>query len=348
MHQQTSVRFTNPQPWKGVILQKTLYRLCPLILVFFVLLLSFFPVTKVNATNFDYLDYIVTDSYSDGQNHLKIQIPISEFTLPLWELRYAEDGTFLQSETGVSFVWDEPGERALDLTFNAFNGSSEKGQDFVLIRDIPDESVLTLYYRIDDVYDYGYITMSVQWTLHYYDINYNYIGMQQSPKEYGDVTANAVDVTLEKPKNAVWMQAIINWNPLRGLSSTDYHFVAEAFEFDVTIDSLQREQQISGQTNKLLEKVNDSLNATVPGADDSINDSNDAQDRLEEAGDALSNVPKPPASDVNVSINNYLPSDSVAQSNNFFSYLWESELFMTMIILTFTMGTCSYILFGKR
>lgn len=311
------------------------------------MLLLFKPI-KANAKNLDYLDYVTQDNYVDGYNNLKIQIPISDFTQPVWDLRYYEDGNYLDTQYGDAFIWDEPGERSLDLTLNAFEGTRDAGQDYLLIRDIPNDSTLTLFYRIVDVYEYSYITMSVQWSIMYFDINYNYLGLQQTNREYGDIEANALDIEIQKPDGAVWMQCVINWAPLRGFDTTDFHLVAEFFEFDISIDAMLRDQQLTGQTNKLLEKVNDSLNTSVPGAQDSINNSNDAQDRLDAAGDALANVPKPPLNSVNSSISGYVSTESSQQTNSFLGALWESELFMTMIILLLTIGTCSYVLFGKR
>lgn len=300
---------------------------------------------KAYATDFDYQDYIITDSYLDGKNHLSIKIPIEKFSDPFWILQSFPDGDYVWNGTGstcklsiVMYPHD------YSLTFMPFNG----GDSFV-VTDIPDGSKVRFEFDMDN-YSGLVADMSVFWGINFYDQNYQPLTSIYTEPELGTFEVNYVEMDFNKPEGAVYCTFNLGFRGIHFYNNSNdvFNIVAKAFVFDIDIDAMQREQQISGQTNKLLEKVNDSLNTTVPGADDSINDSNDAQDRLEQAGDALANVPKPPVNDVNVSINSYLPSDSVTQSNNFFSYLWESELFMTMIILTFTMGTCSYILFGKR
>lgn len=311
------------------------------------MLLIFKPI-KANAKNIDYTDYIVADSYVDGVNNLKIRIPIDQFSRPYWLLyNYFTDGLITTYE-GDNFYWQNSNNlEAVDVVFNAFYTSSTG--DYLLITDIPDGSTLSLHYDIHEDFDMDYYTMYVQWRIQYFDVNYNSLGYQYTESLQADFSGNEVSVVLSKPEGAIWMRCQVEWSHVSWRDSDgEFDLYARAFEFDVSIDAMQREQQLTGQTNKLLEKVNESLNTTVPGASDSINNSNNAQDKLEAAGDALANVPKPPINNVNSSISGYVPTDSAQQTNSFLGALWESELFMTMIILLLTIGTCSYVLFGKR
>lgn len=312
------------------------------------LLLSFQPV-KVNAKNFDYTDYVTSDSYVDGKNELKIRIPIDEFSECIWKVYYHETDDLLDEIYGNHFTWEEPGTRSLKITFNAFSGTTDESTDNLLIADIPDGSTLRLHYEIYDAFDEAYYTMSVRWTLSYFDVNYNYISTQISETQYADIEANAVDVLIQKPDKAVWMRCQVEWFPVQMIGGIEYSFFAEAFEFDISIDAMQREQQISGQTNKLLNKVIDTLNTDSGGAaQNSANSMNNVTGKLDSLGDAISNVPKPPVSSVDTNLNSYVSVDASTQTNNFFAAFWQSELFMSMLLLLLTMGTVSYVLFGKR
>lgn len=314
------------------------------------LLLSLFPV-KAYATDFDYTDYIVSDSYQDGMNTLQIRIPIEEFNDPSWGIYQLQNGSykFVRRYYGRDLDTDMSkyvSDTSLPFMVDFFAFYDE---DYLDLTDIPNGSTLRLEFDITDYNSYGYPDFNSYWVINYYDANQIKIDTVFTEPVITDFEANSVETVIQKPAGAVYFTCSVVF---RGISLA-YNFDqidlrCHAFVFDLSIEAMQREQQISGKTNELLEAVNDSLNVTVPGAGDSINDSNDAQDRLEQAGDALQNVPKPPVSDIEISIDNYVDVNTTDSINGFLDVFWDSNFFLTMVLLVFTMGTCSYILFGKR
>lgn len=314
------------------------------------LLLSLFPI-KAYAADFDYTDYIVSDSYEDGMNTLQIRIPIDDFEKPSWITYQLRDGSyqFVRRFNGKALYADfsnyvDDTSLPYMIDFFAFYG-----MDYLELADIPSGTNIRLEFDIDDIGERSYPDFTSYWVLSFYNSEHQLINTEFTDAVTSTFEVNYTETVLNKPAGAVYFTCSVVFRPVSLIYANNIlNLRCNAFVFDISIEAMQREQQISGKTNELLEAVNDSLNTTVPGASNSINNSNNAQDRLDQAGDALANVPKPPVNDVNVNIDNYVSADSVVQTNNFFSYLWQSELFMTMIILTFTIGTCSYILFGKR
>lgn len=344
---------SNPKPAtkKGVILQKNIFRLCPLIAIFAVLLLSLSPM-KVSAAmvDFDYTDYIVSDSYQDGQNHLQVRIPLSEFQDAYWSIYENQTGSykFIKGQVGAALYMEvakymKNENNPLMVDFFAF-----KGGDYLSLSDIPSGSELTLEYKIKD-YEGSYPDFSCNWVINYYDASHELISTVNTPQVLGDFVTNAVTIEIDKPTGAMYMTCSVRWRNLSLLYTDGYlDLSVSAFVFDLSIDAMLREQQETGKTNKLLQEVSDALNETIPGADQSIDKSESAQDKLDQVGDALESVTKPAVGDIDISIENYVTPEASEQISSFFQAFWGSHFFTSMLTIVLTIGTASYILFGKR
>lgn len=281
-----------------------------------------FPV-KAYATDFDYTDYIVSDSYQDGMNTLQIRIPIEDFNDPSWGIYQLRDGAY-------KFVRRTYG-RDLDIDLSKYVSDTTLpfmvdfyafyDEDYLDLTDIPNGSTLRLEFDITDDLPYGYPDFNSYWVINYYDANQIKIDTVFTEPVITDFEANSVETVIQKPAGAVYFTCSVVFRGISLMYSMDQiDLRCHAFVFDLSIEAMQRSSRSAAKRTNFLEAVNDSLNVTVPGAGDSINDSNDAQDRLEQAGDALQNVPKPPVSDIEISIDNYVDVNTTDSINGFWMF----------------------------
>lgn len=131
----------------------------------------------------------------------------------------------------------------------------------------------------------------------------------------------------------------------------------------MSISSLYRLQQQTGKTNQLLEQVEDlladqgktlddilgSLNQDSGGASGQLKDDVAQQgDKLDQMAGVMDSVDRPDPGDINISMDQYISQDDFHVFSPFMQLLWDTPIFMKMLMMLLMVAAVSYVLFGKK
>lgn len=131
--------------------------------------------------------------------------------------------------------------------------------------------------------------------------------------------------------------------------NNDIAFKISDVQLVLSIPSLYRQREQGEVTNGLLQDILNALDASSGGAAGDFNNSvGGVTGELGSLGDQLSGVDRPDAGDINTDISDYVDTTTNRQVYGVFSVLWESPMILSMLMITLTLVTCSYVLFGKK
>lgn len=138
-------------------------------------------------------------------------------------------------------------------------------------------------------------------------------------------------------------------------------FTLRSFQVTMSISSLYRLQEQSGQTNELLEDVNrqleeqgktmnDILNGTPEQNESANNAAGVLGDKGEQLGDLAGAIhaDKPNLDSVNTNVGDLVPSNGLNTLTSAISPIANNELVIKVLIMVATLILVSYVLFGKK
>lgn len=210
-------------------------------------------------------------------------------------------------------------------------------------------------------------------SVQYYDENYKYISTQWIDKEYtftpGNVetfTYNLEDITftLDKPKNAKFalFRMILNFDAFYFHQNYSTLSVDIGdFVFDMRISSAYREMLQAEENSRLMNEINNQLAEQNKTMEDILNGTPEQNEQISgavgemgSAGDKLGDlsdqmqVEHPDASNMNVSINSFIPETSLLAYTGPILAFWENDSLQAMLIIVLTLVLVSWVMFGKK
>lgn len=214
-----------------------------------------------------------------------------------------------------------------------------------------------------------HITQS--FSVQYYDVNGTYLGTQWVDREYqfvpeilGTMSYNLDDVsfTLNKPTGAKYVKfrMLIKFNFLTLFDNFDYMTVDVGnFLFQMSITDADR--QLLQENKELLDEVNQQLAEQGKTMDEILNGTPEQNEQISgavgemgSAGDKLGDlsdqmqVEHPDASNMNVSINSFIPETSLLAYTGPILAFWENDSLQAMLIIVLTLVLVSWVMFGKK
>lgn len=344
-----------------VNIQKHSKRFIPLVTAFFVLVVSVgFPIVA-SAEGVDYKDYI-SNIEVDGHNDIvTITVPAND---QYWTF---ETGGIVQrfDQGWVDFAPVVGQQYTLQL--HPFNGRLN-------LDDIPNGTIFTVGFSFQFSNTVSYDSTYVSCNEQYYSSSGSWLGQIQNGvghKTFEGV--NTYSITSKFSKNGPYSNGVttpagsvdlfLQLYKFTPTESSNYvHFNAQDFTMTFTISSLYELQQTQERTNELLEAVEDKLEENGQKLDDIINgtpEQNEQADQFQEeisgsiedlnqAGEALNQVPQP-----SISPDDLVPGDILA-GNSFLAYtftlqeLWKSKELSLIFTTLGGLMVLSFVLFGKK
>lgn len=210
-----------------------------------------------------------------------------------------------------------------------------------------------------------------EFSIQYYDVNGSYLGTQKMDYEHiwtsagvGSVSYDMRDVSfsLAKPSGAKYakFRMMLKFSPIRfaenfsSLTVDIGNFMFEMSITDAERQLLQENKDLLNEVNAQLAEqgktMNDILNGTpeqneqISGA---VGEMGSAGDKLGDLADQMQ-VDRPDASDMNVSINSFIPETSLLAYTAPILAFWENDSLQAMLIIVLTLVLVSWVMFGKK
>lgn len=343
--------------------------ICPLIVVFTIFLANASPASAADAITFyDYRDF-ESDFYIDGDNDIVyVDLPTTWFYYKVntSDLSYVKQGYWTAGQSVTVYLQNGytthfsfyPFGTPFDLQFS---GGSTVSGNFLDLEDLPEGS--TFYYTIE---------LYANWNNVHIVYNDDPISSSIYVDSDGKVVSdydNDIGVTTytsQERIDKVFTSSIrqvggakgfafghqpftCTYNNSASASQASLTFNIKSVQLILSIPSLYRMREQSAVTNGLLKQILEALDASSGGASGAFNDSvNGVTGELGSLGDKLSGVERPAAGDINTDISDYVDSSANKQFYGVFDVFWESPLILNMLMVTLTLVTCSYVLFGKK
>lgn len=311
------------------------------IAVSFCLIVSFL-VYPAFAKVIDYNDYISNVSVNGDNDIVTVCLPADDMTK--WEFK-SKDGKQLfntfygQNTPSLSF----PELKVYRIIYYPIDF-----RDLIDITQIPQDTVVNTSISIESEYDIQ--ISSAEISVQYYDDNATLLTTKIfKNSSFNPTTGDPLTFSfnLSRPDGAKYIRIRYWFNDCNLIGMV--RFLAGDLYFTMSINSLLRLQQETGRTNKLLEQVLDSLNQNSDGAAQDFQDSIVNQDQqLDQMAGIMDSIDRPDAGSINVSIDDYVSPSDMQNVSSILSVLFQSDLFLSMLMILLTMSVAAYVLFGKR
>lgn len=308
--------------------------------------------SPINGTPHKWLDCntVHVDSFPGDSEHkasadFKIDIPESSFryTLQYWD----------------SMPWVSSRGKNTSNLFNLSYGSSIHciidffvNNEYLDISNLPDGSRFLLsvkpFINVQDAFRTPIGTI----LLNYLDSNGNELGSECvsniSPNDNYEYLADLVLDSPDGTKYCTFTLLLQNISVLNDLGLVnDCVIYLEDFDLHLRTDSsfvdlLQNQNQINQN------------NTIINGTPEQNQQINDANDKMESAGDKLGDlndqmqVEKPDADDMDVSIDSLVPGTSILAYTQPILEFWENPTLKAMLIIVMTLVLVSWVMFGKK
>lgn len=253
------------------------------IVVFLILAL----VVSVSISAFaadDYIDYndFIVNIVKDGDYDLiTADIPVDSLT-PFWRLWGAKSEILIQtSDRCLTF------DTSLSTRFMATCMPIHERR--ISCVDIPYGTPFTVYFDVLPTSDFLYPVEEGKLDIYYFNSAGTQLGEQSVGWTSADLYQNSFTTELNIPEGAVSFSISITFKwlwPLAGVSQ--YTLSITKLQFDLSISSLLRQEQMTGKTNKLLEQIQTKLDDMMnrepepvePTWGESAGDAEDKEDQI--------------------------------------------------------------------
>lgn len=134
---------------------------------------------------------------------------------------------------------------------------------------------------------------------------------------------------------------IVDWlNPILDKITDVYNDMVHGFNAVIL--------QLQYGFSSLEETLREIFVSDTSDAEDFDKDVQDKADEFEDMKDTMDSVVRPDTGDVQMDYDDYVSDSDIAVAVSPLSAVLSSEIFLTMIILSLTMSTVGYVLYGKR
>lgn len=339
-----------------------------------------FPLSASAAVVFlDYNDFI-TDVTVDADNDIvTVNIPVKYSRITLT----GSDGSVYHSFDGKLEAALGAG---VDVTYSCsvFGNSRDYPISY---ENIPSDTVVDFSFSVSyDGFTQGFTTPNI--SAGYYTLNANGNVIAQRTKSlgawnYGDLISTSF--TIVRDQRASGFVSFVVLNPIQMfVEEPNFSVNLESYTLTMSISSLYRLQEETGKTNELLQLISEKLdqmhdenlnwferiwkaitdgfNAVLDAigniigissedkqaAEDFKNDAIDKSEKLEGAVDAMGSVNKPPADQVQVGMDTFLPSDGGNYVTQTMNVIVANPIVSQQLTIVVVIMFASFVLFGKK
>lgn len=322
-----------------------------IVMVAVVSLLVCFLVFPASAA-VDYNDLITNIEVDGDKDIVTISVPADNFKFDL----YCADTGSTTSFSGSSFSAHLDALSYYSIYVYAF------GMESLDITNIPDGAQVTFDFSVSSNGFSSYSTPT-WYTQIYYQKGGKYIGQNSLRHDNAALFENLIfEMSMDKVDGAqtatfnIVCQDLYPWNPY------DFEFTVNSLQLTFSISSLYRLQEQTGKTNEILsavekkleengQKLDDVINGTPEQneqIDNAVDEMQGAVDRLEQAGEAMNSIERPDMSDIDISIDSFVPQTSLLAYTSPILTFWENDTLLAMVTIVCTLVLVSWVFFGKK
>lgn len=261
-------------------------------------------VVPASASSVDYIDYVVDVFETDGVDMCRVEIPVSAFGSGVWYVQNRDNGQFLETFSGHSFIYNFSSGINYNLLYRPMQGGNR-----ILTYDIPDGTVFSVNAYVKTASSDGYSGGNFTWYLLYYDSSANIISSLTSSGTNGLDNSSAYGIfTLLKPDytDSIGLHCDFhNFSVLAG--GYDWEIGVKSIVMTMTISSLYLQFIQNGRNNQIIDAVEKAL-ADQGKTLDSVLDAQ--QQTNEQLGDIMNDKVDPEAPAGSDKVDDYNKAES--------------------------------------
>lgn len=328
----------------------------------FVLAFALMPIKASAAVtkSYNYEDYVSSATVSGNVKTVNVSIPVEPVK---WQ--YFLSGSEVGVGSGNNMALDVRPNTQYAIRCYVFGSTLDLNQyaigrtystDALYIGNIPDGTSYEV--RCDLFIDdsSASVAFSRSWTDLYLDENGKCLKLvnQESsayciPGSSYNTYSIKMDGTISKPEGAVYLVTGFQFHNIKTGSQTDTLGISFlGYNLTMDIDQLSSLAEQQGETNKLLEEIQNGSPADQEAADkfnDEVGNQTGEMDKL--VGD-MDKLNKPDIGGMDISVDKLVPSAEASILSQSIVPFMENDLIVGMLMIVAMLVFVSFVLFGKR